>query len=53
LLRRFRDNVKRFRGLIQEAGFEIRPGDHPIIPIMLGEAKLAREMADMLLKVFM
>jgi len=45
--------VKRFRGLIQEAGFEIRPGDHPIIPIMLGEAKLAREMADMLLKVFM
>ena len=42
--------MKRFRGLIQEAGFEIRPGDHPIIPIMLGEAKLAREMADMLLR---
>ena len=45
--------MKRFRGLIQEAGFEIRPGEHPIIPIMLGEAKLARETADMLLKVFM
>jgi glycine C-acetyltransferase len=27
------------------AGFEIKPGEHPIVPIMLGDAKLASEMA--------
>jgi glycine C-acetyltransferase len=27
------------------AGFDIRPGDHPIVPIMLGEAKLAVDFA--------
>ena len=30
-------------------GFEILPGEHPIVPVMLGDAKLATEMADKLL----
>ena len=33
-----------------EAGFAIQPGDHPIVPIMLGEARLAATMADQLLE---
>ena len=32
------------------AGFAIRPGDHPIVPIMLGEARLAHQMAADLLE---
>ena len=31
------------------AGFELLPGEHPIIPVMLGDAKLASDMADALL----
>lgn len=45
-----RENVSWFREKIQEAGFEIRPGDHPIIPIMLNDARLAHDMADQMLK---
>jgi glycine C-acetyltransferase len=33
-----------------EAGFDLLPGSHPIIPVMLGDAKLATEMADALLE---
>lgn len=44
------DNTKYFRSKMSEAGFDIKPGDHPIVPIMLGEAKLATTMADKLLK---
>jgi len=50
LLEKLRENVSWFREKIQEAGFEIRSGDHPIIPIMLGDARLAHEMADQMLK---
>jgi glycine C-acetyltransferase len=50
LLKKLQDNVAWFRKKITEAGFEIRPGDHPIIPIMLGEARLAHETADQLLE---
>ena len=32
-----------------KAGFKINPGDHPIVPIMLGDAKVCREMADRML----
>ena len=32
-----------------ERGFELKPGEHPIIPVMLGDARLATEMADRLL----
>ena len=42
-------NTIRFRKGMTEAGFAIKPGDHPIVPIMLGDARLAAEMAkDML-----
>ncbi|MAC39412.1 MAG: glycine C-acetyltransferase [Oceanicaulis sp.] len=39
------DNAKRFRAGMSEAGFDLLPGEHPIIPVMLGDAKLAQEMA--------
>ncbi len=42
-------NTLRFRAAMTEAGFAIRPGSHPIVPIMLGEARLAANMADALL----
>ena len=42
-------NTARFRSAMTAAGFNIRPGVHPIVPIMLGEAKLASEMADRML----
>ena len=35
---------------MRAAGFDIRPGDHPIVPIMLYEAPLARQMAARLLE---
>lgn len=43
-------NTRCFRKGISELGFEIKPGSHPIVPIMLGDAKLAQEMAAMLLE---
>jgi glycine C-acetyltransferase len=43
-------NTKHFRSEMTEAGFDIRPGDHPIVPIMLGDAKLAADMAADMLK---
>ena len=39
-----------FREQIVKAGFTIQPGTHPIVPIMLGDAKLAQEMAALLLE---
>ena len=39
-----------FRKRIAEAGFSIKPGDHPIIPIMLGDARLAPDAAEALLQ---
>jgi glycine C-acetyltransferase len=46
---RLERNTGQFRAAMTEAGFQIRPGVHPIVPIMLGEAKLARDMADRML----
>jgi glycine C-acetyltransferase len=43
-------NAKRFRSGMTHAGFDIKQGIHPIVPVMLGEAKLATEMASALLK---
>jgi glycine C-acetyltransferase len=43
------ENTKYFREQIIKAGFEIKPGEHPIVPIMLYEAKLAQEFAAKLL----
>ena len=46
---RLEANTRRFREGVSKAGFELRPGDTPIVPIMLGEARLAVEFADKLL----
>ncbi len=46
---RLEANTHRFRAGMTEAGFAIRPGEHPIVPIMLGEATLAVEFARRLL----
>jgi|SRR5688572_23786892 len=43
-------NTTYFRKAMTEAGFDIKPGEHPIVPIMLYEATLAQEFADRLLK---
>jgi glycine C-acetyltransferase len=43
-------NTAYFRKEITEAGFDILPGEHPIVPIMLYEAKLAQEFAARLLE---
>lgn len=42
-------NTKYFRQSMTDAGFDIRPGEHPIVPIMLYEAPLAQQFADRLL----
>ena len=42
-------NAKRFREGMTKAGFRLVPGEHPIVPVMLGDAKLASSMADRLL----
>lgn len=42
-------NTRYFRQAMAEAGFNIVPGEHPIVPIMLGDAVLAGTMADKLL----
>lgn len=43
-------NTKYFRDKMTEAGFDIKPGVHPIVPIMLYEAKLAQDFAAKLLE---
>lgn len=47
---RLEENTEHFRTAMTEAGFAIRPGVHPIVPIMLGEARLAATMADAMLE---
>lgn len=42
-------NGQHFRQAMAAAGFDLVPGDHPIIPVMLGDAALASKMADELL----
>ena len=39
------DNAQRFRTAMAAAGFKLLPGEHPIIPVMLGEAKIAQDLA--------
>lgn len=43
-------NTRRFREGMKARGFEIKEGEHPIVPIMLGDAVLANKMAAMLLE---
>jgi glycine C-acetyltransferase len=47
---RLQDNTRLFRQGMTDRGFDIVPGEHPIVPIMLGDAMLAAKMADALLK---
>jgi glycine C-acetyltransferase len=47
---RLEEHAKYFRRRIGELGFTIKPGDHPIVPIMLGDAVLAQNMAARLLE---
>ena len=46
LRERLRANSARFRDRMQDAGFDLVPGEHPIIPVMLGDAVLAQQMAE-------
>ena len=43
-------NTKHFRALMTKAGFDLRPGEHPIVPVMLGDARVALDMANRLLE---
>lgn len=47
---RLEANTKQFRSGMEKAGFDLLPGEHPIVPIMLGEATLATRMADRMLE---
>ncbi|MDH3399418.1 MAG: glycine C-acetyltransferase [Chromatiales bacterium] len=47
---RLHENSRYFRKGMEEAGFTLVPGEHPIIPVMLGDAKLASAMAEQLLE---
>ncbi|MGH8927106.1 MAG: glycine C-acetyltransferase [Acidimicrobiia bacterium] len=49
LRRRLMANTDQFRSMMQEAGFTLTGNGHPIIPVMLGDARLATEMADRML----
>lgn len=44
-------NAARYRAAMTEAGFTLLPGEHPIIPVMLGDAKLAQDMAARMLEL--
>jgi glycine C-acetyltransferase len=47
---RLRDNTRRFRSSMTELGFDVLPGDHPIVPVMYGDAALAARTADAMLE---
>jgi len=47
---RLEDNTRYFRTGMQAAGFAVPPGDHPIVPVMLGDAVLAQNMSQKLLE---
>ena len=50
LRRRLSDNAARFRTGMEKLGFTLAGADHPIIPVMIGDAALASQMADKLLE---
>jgi glycine C-acetyltransferase len=47
---RLEENTRYFREGMQAAGFELNPGEHPIVPVMLGDAVLAQKMSQKLLE---
>ncbi|MGW5051224.1 glycine C-acetyltransferase [Actinokineospora sp. NPDC004072] len=50
LLTKLRANAELFRSRMTEAGFDLLPGEHPIIPVMIGDAARAARLADLLLE---
>mgnify|MGYP003384605768 CR=1 FL=1 len=48
---RLHNNTQYFRAQMQGAGFAVPAGDHPIVPVMLGEANLAQQMSKRLLEL--
>ncbi|MEU3649921.1 glycine C-acetyltransferase [Lentzea sp. NPDC034063] len=50
LLTQLRSNTELFRRRMTEAGFDLLPGEHPIIPVMIGDAAEAAKLADLLLE---
>lgn len=50
LQQQLHSNAAYFRTKMTERGFDLKPGEHPIIPVMLGDARLASQMADKLLE---
>ena len=46
LINQVNENTKYFRSEISKLGFEIKEGIHPIVPVMIGDAKIAQQMAD-------
>jgi glycine C-acetyltransferase len=51
LRRQLAENARFFRDRMSAAGFTLVPGEHPIIPVMIGDAALAGRMADRLLEL--
>lgn len=49
LRKRLRENTKRFREEMTAAGFTIKPGEHPVVPVMLGDAQLSQDFAKALM----
>jgi glycine C-acetyltransferase len=47
---RLRENAALFRQLMSEAGFDLLPGEHPIVPVMFGDAVVAGRIADTMLE---
>jgi glycine C-acetyltransferase len=47
---RLKENTKYFRNGLEELGFNLLPGEHPIVPIMIGDASLAAKFAAEILK---
>ncbi|MFI6098372.1 glycine C-acetyltransferase [Lentzea sp. NPDC051213] len=50
LLTQLRSNTELFRRRMTEEGFDLLPGEHPIIPVMIGDAAEASRLADLLLE---
>jgi glycine C-acetyltransferase len=51
LRKQLTDNARYFRAQMQAAGFRLVPGEHAIVPVMIGDAGLASRMADRLLEL--
>lgn len=49
-LRKLQENARYFRAAMTKLGFDLVPGEHPIIPVMLYDAPLAKQFADLMLE---